>query len=69
MCYDEYGEPWIDDTYSLKFGTNLNDNDPGHSLEEKATALGMPFASDASNTELGMRLQESIAMHCLNLES
>ena len=69
MRYEEYGTPWIDDTYSLMIGMNLNDTDPGLSLEEKATALDMPFASDVRNTELGMRLQESIALHCPNLES
>ncbi|GFH61464.1 hypothetical protein CTEN210_17940 [Chaetoceros tenuissimus] len=69
MGYSQSGYSWIDQTYSLKFGMNLNDNGPGLSLEEKAIALDMPFESDTSDTDLGMRLQESIALYCPNLES
>ncbi|GFH61466.1 hypothetical protein CTEN210_17942 [Chaetoceros tenuissimus] len=69
MRYGKFAQPWIDQTYSLKLGINLNDTDPGLSLEEKANALDMPFTSDANNNELRMRLEESVALHCPNLES
>ncbi|GFH61465.1 hypothetical protein CTEN210_17941 [Chaetoceros tenuissimus] len=76
MRYGEYEVPWIDHTYLMTieldphvFDLCTEETDPGLSLEEKANALGMPFASDTSYFELGMRLQESIAMHCPNLQS
>ncbi|GFH61467.1 hypothetical protein CTEN210_17943 [Chaetoceros tenuissimus] len=74
MCYKDYEVHWIEHAYLMALGVDpdvfdFSTKEDLTSLEEKANALGMPFASGANSTDLGMRLQESIAMHCPSLES